>query len=59
MCSPTSTSFARTTPCAQGYLIITGVAVAYVFTWIPEWTTWMLLVFMAIYDIVAGVCAGH
>lgn len=40
----------------QGYLIITGVAVAYVFTWIPEWTTWILLVAMAIYDIVAGGC---
>lgn len=38
----------------QGYLVITGVAVAYVFTWIPEWTTWILLVAMALYDIIAG-----
>ena len=38
----------------QGYLVITGVAVAYVFTWIPEWTTWILLVAMALYDILAG-----
>ncbi|KAI7844377.1 hypothetical protein COHA_002175 [Chlorella ohadii] len=42
----------------QIYLIITGVVTAYVFTWIPEWTTWMLLVFMAIYDIVAVLVPG-
>lgn len=35
-----------------------GVVTAYVFTWIPEWTTWMLLVFMAIYDIVAVLVPG-
>lgn len=38
----------------QCYLILTGVVTAYVFTWIPEWTTWVLLVAMALYDIVAG-----
>ena len=45
-------------PLCQGYLIITGVSVAYVFTWIPEWTTWILLVAMAAYDIIAGGRAG-
>jgi presenilin 1 len=38
----------------QCYLITTGVAVAFVFTWVPEWTTWMLLIVMAVYDIIAG-----
>ncbi|KAK9828549.1 hypothetical protein WJX72_000710 [[Myrmecia] bisecta] len=37
----------------QGYLIVTGVIVAYIFTFIPEWTTWMLLVMMALYDLCA------
>lgn len=26
-------------------------------TWIPEWTTWVLLVAMAIYDVLAGAQA--
>jgi presenilin 1 len=38
----------------QGYLVVTGTAVAFVFTWIPEWTTWVLLLAMALYDIAAG-----
>ncbi|PRW59201.1 presenilin [Chlorella sorokiniana] len=42
----------------QIYLIITGVVTAYVFTWIPEWTTWVLLVAMAIYDVVAVLVPG-
>ncbi len=37
---------------------MTGVAVAFVFTWIPEWTTWVLLVAMAIYDILAVLVPG-
>ena len=31
----------------------TGVVVAYIFTFIPEWTTWILLVAMSLYDICA------
>lgn len=31
---------------------------AYVFTWIPEWTTWVLLVAMAVYDVLAGALCG-
>lgn len=42
----------------QIYLIITGVVTAYVFTWIPEWTTWVLLIAMAIYDVVAVLVPG-
>ena len=42
----------------QTYLVVTGVAVAFVFTWIPEWTTWVLLVAMAVYDVVAVLVPG-
>lgn len=42
----------------QSYLVITGVVVAFVFTWIPEWTTWVLLVAMALYDVVAVLVPG-
>ena len=42
----------------QGYLILTGCIVAYVFTWIPEWTTWTLLVMMALYDLCAVLTPG-
>ena len=37
----------------QGNLVVTGTIVAFVFTGIPEWTTWFLLVAMALYDVVA------
>ncbi|XP_020575214.1 presenilin-like protein At2g29900 [Phalaenopsis equestris] len=37
----------------QGYLVIIGVLVAYWFTLLPEWTTWTLLISMALYDIAA------
>lgn len=37
----------------QGYLVIIGVLVAYWFTMLPEWTTWVLLVAMALYDLAA------
>lgn len=37
----------------QGYLMWTGVVVAYIFTSIPAWTTWVLLVAMALYDLFA------
>ncbi|CAK7323217.1 unnamed protein product [Dovyalis caffra] len=37
----------------QGYLVVIGVLVAYWFTLLPEWTTWVLLVAMALYDLAA------
>lgn len=37
----------------QIYLMWTGVVVAYIFTSIPQWTTWVLLVAMALYDLFA------
>ena len=42
----------------QIYLTITGVIVAYVFTWTPEWTSWTLLLAMAIYDLFAVLMPG-
>ncbi|EEF47760.1 conserved hypothetical protein [Ricinus communis] len=35
------------------YLVVIGVLVAYWFTLLPEWTTWALLVAMALYDLAA------
>ncbi|KAG2484665.1 hypothetical protein HYH03_016553 [Edaphochlamys debaryana] len=40
------------------YLIWVGIITAYIFTFIPEWTAWVILVFMAIYDIVAVLVPG-
>ena len=37
----------------QGYLVVTGVVTAYTFTFIPEWTTWVMLIAMALYDLCA------
>lgn len=37
----------------QGYLIIIGMLAAYWFTLLPEWTTWVLLVAMSLYDLAA------
>ena len=42
----------------QGYLIFIGTIVAFYFTRIPEWTTWTLLVAMALYDVVAVLAPG-
>lgn len=42
----------------QGYLIITGIVVAYIFTLIPEWTTWVMLIAMALYDLCAVLLPG-
>ncbi|GMH42762.1 hypothetical protein BSKO_10681 [Bryopsis sp. KO-2023] len=42
----------------QGYLVVVGVIVAYIFTWTPEWTSWVLLVFMALYDLCAVLAPG-
>ena len=37
----------------QVYMVITGVIMAFLFTGIPEWTTWTLLIAMAVYDVAA------
>lgn len=42
----------------QGYLVLIGVLVAYWFTMLPEWTTWVLLVALAVYDVVAVLIPG-
>lgn len=42
----------------QVYLIWVGIIVAYIFTFIPEWTAWVILCLMAIYDIVAVLVPG-
>ena len=42
----------------QLYLIFIGTVVAFYFTRIPEWTTWVLLVAMAVYDLFAVLTPG-
>lgn len=42
----------------QGYLIFIGMLVAFWFTKLPEWTTWVLLLAMAAYDVVAVLTPG-
>ncbi|XP_076930627.1 presenilin-like protein At2g29900 [Bidens hawaiensis] len=37
----------------QSYMVVIGVLTAYWFTMLPEWTTWVLLVAMALYDLAA------
>lgn len=37
----------------QSYLVVIGMLVAFWFTMLPEWTTWVLLVAMALYDLAA------
>lgn len=37
----------------QFYLVMIGMLAAFWFTTLPEWTTWMILVAMALYDLVA------
>ena len=37
----------------QGYLICVSTIVSFYFTQIPEWTTWSLLIAMALYDLYA------
>ena len=53
-----SRAFSIVLPYAQGYLIITSVVTAYVFSHIPAWTTWTLLVAMALYDLYAVLTPG-
>ncbi|KAL3343104.1 hypothetical protein AABB24_026924 [Solanum stoloniferum] len=42
----------------QVYLVVIGVLVAYWFTLLPEWTTWVLLVAMSLYDLAAVLLPG-
>nr|CAD1841279.1 unnamed protein product [Ananas comosus var. bracteatus] len=50
----------RTIPISlnQAYLVLIGVLVAYWFTLLPEWTTWALLIAMALYDLAAVLLPG-
>lgn len=42
----------------QGYLVLIGMLVAFWFTMLPEWTTWTLLMAMALYDVLAVLVPG-
>ncbi|KAI3777512.1 hypothetical protein L1987_47312 [Smallanthus sonchifolius] len=42
----------------QSYMVVIGVLTAYWFTMLPEWTTWVLLVAMALYDLAAVLLPG-
>ncbi|KAF8395550.1 hypothetical protein HHK36_019498 [Tetracentron sinense] len=42
----------------QGYMILLGIIVAAWFTKLPEWTTWVLLLALAVYDLVAVLAPG-
>ncbi|WCJ27650.1 Presenilin-1 [Euphorbia peplus] len=42
----------------QGYMVALGIFVAAWFTKLPEWTTWSLLVALALYDLVAVLAPG-
>lgn len=37
----------------QSYLVVIAILVAYWFTRLPEWTTWFLLIALALYDLAA------
>ncbi|GMH09659.1 hypothetical protein Nepgr_011500 [Nepenthes gracilis] len=42
----------------QAYMVILGIIMAAWFTQLPEWTTWTLLVSLAVYDLVAVLAPG-
>lgn len=42
----------------QGYMVVLGIIVAAWFTKLPEWTTWVLLIALAVYDLVAVLAPG-
>ncbi|XP_057437794.1 presenilin-like protein At1g08700 [Lotus japonicus] len=42
----------------QSYMVCLGIIVAAWFTQLPEWTTWTLLVALAVYDLVAVLAPG-
>ena len=43
----------------HGYLVVVGTVTAYIFTFVPEWTTWALLVAMALYDLWGRALPGR
>ncbi|KAJ8635252.1 hypothetical protein MRB53_009519 [Persea americana] len=42
----------------QGYMVSLGIIVAAWFSKLPEWTTWVLLIALAVYDLVAVLAPG-
>lgn len=42
----------------QTYMVLLGLIVATVFTKLPEWTTWAVLVALAVYDLIAVLAPG-
>ncbi|KAF8056836.1 Psn [Scenedesmus sp. PABB004] len=42
----------------QAYTVWVGICVAFIFTHIPEWTSWVLLGVMALYDLAAVLLPG-
>lgn len=42
----------------QSYMVVMGIVVAAWFTKLPEWTTWFILVALALYDLVAVLAPG-
>jgi presenilin 1 len=42
----------------QFYLVVLSIVLSYWFTTFPEWTTWVLLVALAVYDLVAVLAPG-
>ncbi|KAF6151996.1 hypothetical protein GIB67_010570 [Kingdonia uniflora] len=42
----------------QCYMVVLGIITATWFTKLPEWTTWVLLVALAVYDLVAVLAPG-
>lgn len=42
----------------QSYMVSLAIIVAAWFTKLPEWTTWILLLALALYDLVAVLCPG-
>lgn len=42
----------------QGNMVVLGIIVAAWFTLLPEWTTWVVLVALALYDLVAVLAPG-
>ncbi|VVA90540.1 unnamed protein product [Arabis nemorensis] len=42
----------------QCYMVVMGIVVAAWFTKLPEWTTWFILVALALYDLVAVLAPG-
>ncbi|KAL4203131.1 hypothetical protein AMTRI_Chr01g102450 [Amborella trichopoda] len=42
----------------QVYMVLLGIIVAVWFTKLPEWTTWVILVALALYDLVAVLAPG-